>query len=128
MSIKNEEVIQSVTINGAVLTTATGVVTKGSKAESGLKAIKAEVEKKEVIERARKMAAILINEYENSAYTPNINYLASCLVNKNEIGLMNWLLSISLSIVNPQIDCPNILYDTSKHLFFLLEDFVNGHS
>ncbi len=86
MSIKNEEVIQSVTINGAILTTATGMVTKGSKAESVLKAIKAEVEKREVIERARKMAVILINEYKNPTYTPNINYLASCLVNKNEIG------------------------------------------
>ena len=40
MSIKKEAVIQSVTISGYVISTVTGVVLKGSKAESALKKIK----------------------------------------------------------------------------------------
>ena len=128
MSVSNEEVIQSVTINGVILTTATGVVLKGSMAESALKKIKAEGEKRETIKRAGKIASVLISEYENSSYTPNINYLENCLVNRNQVPLMNWILSLALSIVKPTIDCPDILYSTSVHLLFLLEDFVNGHS
>jgi len=128
MSIKNEAVIQSVTINGAILTTATGMVAKGSKAESALKVINAEAEKMEVIERARKMAVILKHEYENQTYTPNINYLESCLANRNQIVLMNWILGTALSIVRQKIDCQDILYSTSEHLLYMLEDAVNGHS
>ena len=128
MSILNEEVIQSVIVSGVIVTTPSGVVEKGSKVESALKAIRDVCEKEEVIKRASKIAVVLIDEHENRIYTPNINYLASCLIYKNEIALMNWLLSNALSIVKPSINCPDILYSTSVHLLFLLEDFVNGHS
>ena len=128
MSITSEEVIQSVTINGIIITTATGVALKSSKAESALKKIKAECEKSEIIQRASKIAEILVSEYENSSYTPNLDYLASCLIHRNEIALMNWLLTNALSIVKPSIDCRDILHSMSVNLLFLLEDFVNGHS
>ena len=128
MSIKNEEVLQSVIVSGVIVTTLSGVVEKGSKVESALKAIRDVCEKDEVKKRASKIAAVLIDEYENRIYTPNINYLESCLVNRNQVPLMNWILSIALSIVKPTIDCPDILYSTSVHLLFLLEDSVNGHS
>ncbi len=128
MSIKKEEVIQSVTINGVTLSTLTGVVMAGTRVESALKKIKAECEKKEIIVHACKMASILMNECENSSYTPNINYLASCLIHRNETLLMNWLLTIAHSIVKPSTECPDFLYFISEHFLFLLEDFVNGHS
>ena len=128
MSIKNEEVIQSVTISGVTVTTLSGVVKKGSKAELGLKAIKAECEKSEIIERASRIATVLIDEHENLTYTPNIDYLCSCLVNKNMIPIMSWLLSLALSIIRSQVDCKHIIYCTSVSFLNYLEEIVNGHS
>ena len=75
MSIKNEEVIQSVTISGVTVAPLSGVVTKGSKAEYVLKDIRDTCEMNEIIERARNISLVLVKEYENPSYSPNIDYL-----------------------------------------------------
>ena len=128
MSINNQAAIQSVTISGITVTTLSGVVKKGSKAELGLKAIREQCEKDEVIKRASRIATVLIDEHENRTYRPNIDYLCSCLVNRDTMWIMNWLLSVALAVIRPTIDCPHILYSTSGAFLDLLEDIVNGHS
>jgi len=128
MSISNEAPIQSVTISGSVISTFTGVVQRGSKAESALKKIKKQNEKGKIIKEASHMAAILMKEYKNPAYTPNINYLSSCLVYGNEVGVMSWMLSIAKSIDNPKPYSSHDIYYFSEHLLFILEEIVNGHA
>ena len=128
MSIKKEEVIQFVTISGVKVSLLSGVVKEGSKAESVLKAIREQCEKDEVIKHASRIATVLIDEHENRTYRPNIDYLCSCLVNRDTMWIMNWLLSVALAVIRPTIDCPHILYSTSGAFLDLLEDIVNGHS
>ena len=58
MSIKKEEIIQSITISGITVTTASGVVDKGSKAETALKILINQCEKNEEVERIRKISVV----------------------------------------------------------------------
>ena len=129
MSVKNEEVIQSVTISGITVSTPTGVVLKSSNAEKALKRISAKCEKNEIIERARKISLVLVAEYENASYSPNIDYLFDCLRNRsNRIEIMNWLLGLASSNVRPPKECPDFIESAAEPFMSLFEEIVNGHS
>lgn len=127
MSIKKEEIIQSITISGITVTTASGVVDKGSKAETALKILINQCEKNEEVERIRKISVVLVEEYENPSYAPNINYLWSCLINKpNGIHRLNLLLGLAVSNVRPPKELPDFIHRTVKGFLYILEDIVNG--
>lgn len=127
MSIIKEEVIQSVTISGVILTTASGVVNKGSKAETALKTLRDECEKQEQGERAYKISVVLIEEFETPGYGPNIDYLWGRLRNKsNGMYQMNFLLGLALSNVRPPKNFPDVAYYTAEGFLTFMEDIVNS--
>ena len=127
MSLKEESEMQSVIIHGAILTTASGRVLKGSNTESVLKAINAECKKTEIIEQARKMATALTKELDTQKNTPNIDYLFSSMTKSNKKQIFNWLLTIAKTINDAESFSPEDTYHLSAHLLMILEEIIDGH-
>ena len=127
MSIKNKAVIQFVTINGVTLSTLTGVVTEGSKAESALKAINAECKKSEIIRQARVVASTLTKELGTPGNTPNIDYLCACMVKSNKRPIFNWLLTMAKTIDGSEPFTSEDIYHLSAHLLMILKEILDGH-
>ncbi len=127
MRFKKEPKLDSITIMGAAVTTASGRTTEGSKAESALKATYLLVQEQQRVKQARKVALILMKELEIPDNASIVGCLCGGAAKSNVKEITDWILRVtSNSIDGSELENPQFISDLSAHLLNILLEVQHG--
>ncbi|MCW8899067.1 hypothetical protein [Altibacter sp.] len=128
MSLKKEVAINNIEISGASVSTATGQVIKGSKAESTLELIGSIYQERQLAKRAKEVALILMDELEIPDNASIVGYLCGGTAKSNVKEITDWVLRVTAnSIDGSEIYDSEFIHDLSLHLLNILMEVQHDY-
>jgi len=128
MIFNKEEKLNSITINGATVTTSTGRPVEGSKAENALRATHALVRERQIVKQAGKVALILMEDLEIPYNASIVGYLCGGVAKSNEKEITDWILRVTAnSIDGSELENPEFIQDLSARLLNILMEVQDDY-
>ena len=128
MRFNKEPKLNSITIQGVVVTTPAGGAVEGSKAEFALKTAGSLWQEKQRLNQARKVALSLMKELEIPDNASIVGYLCGGVAKSNEKEITDWILRVTAnSIDGSELENPEFIHDLSAHLLNILMEVQHDY-